>query len=473
MSGEERAFVVPTQVVAVGTRALEVPGRGRVLCVSCTLPGLLANAASVSPARWYEALAQWADGAPPADAIAPLPGAELLVHGPVGPVLAAGASARVACGVGLDVDLALSPDTIDPRADSLVYPDHTRAVYDRRDNPRGREQGVCRLRPVIECASLRGSPFWFGSTPFDHPFRMRAGGTFSARPDARGWPLDADPWVFGEAHPLLRTERIDPGDRLTVEGLVPGYASVVFQIPPYRVAITSAWRGEEFRSEPTRIHALVVLPAAGLVATVWRTAIVLRPDDAFGEDVGALIVAVEDATEAPKGAAHWAQIAAERWFHPDRAVDDRLLLPPAIAASVAAPFPVLSGDDPIAERHAAAREWAEREMGAPPENPFGEAPLADALADARAFDEATDGAPSAEPMAGIADRVLGAARARHRAAGFDPEARPAARALRARGARLAAGDPHPLDGPTPIALRACTHRCRSIAARRRRCLRNR
>ena len=438
MTSEERALVVPTQVVALGTRALEVPGRGRVLCVSCTLPVLVCDAAPVAPARWYEALAQWADGVPPADATAPIPGAEVLVHGPLGPVPSAGARARLVCGMSIDVNVALAPDILTPRDDALVYADHTRAVYHRTDNPGGRKPGPGARRPVIRCLSSSARPFWFGSTPLDHPLRLRAAGTFSARPDARGWPSDADPWVLGEAHPGLRTERIDPGDRLTLDGLVPGYPAKVFEIPRYRVAITSAWRGEAFRAEPTRIHALVVLPAAGLLATVWRTAIALRPDDPFGADVGALIVAVEDSTQEPKGSEHWAHIASERWLHPDRGVDDRLLLPPALAAGFAAPFPAVSADEPIAKRHAAAREWAQRETGAPAENPFADPPALGALADARAVDGVVDAPPSAEPMADIAERVLGASRARHRSAGFDPQVRPAVHELRARGASLAA-----------------------------------
>ena len=81
---EERALVVPTKVVTFGARALEVPGRGRVLCVSCALPFRLADGAPVTPATWYETLARHAGGNAVADTVAPLPGAEILILGPVG-----------------------------------------------------------------------------------------------------------------------------------------------------------------------------------------------------------------------------------------------------------------------------------------------------------------------------------------------------------------------------------------------------
>ena len=136
-------------------------------------------------------------------------------------------------------------------------------------------------------------------TPFDHPLRVRAAGSFADFQQSRGWPSDADPWVLGETHPLFRCERIDPGATLTLEGLFEDGAPRTLRVPPYRIALTSAWRAEEFRAETMRIHTVAVIPAAGVAAAIWRSAIGLSEGDGIGEEIGALIVGVEDAAATP------------------------------------------------------------------------------------------------------------------------------------------------------------------------------
>ena len=71
-------------------------------------------------------------------------------------------------------------------------------------------------------------------------------------------------------------------------------------MPPYRIALTSAWRAEEFRSETMRIHTLAVIPAAGVAAAIWRASVGLSDGDGIGEEIGALIVGVEDAAATPQ-----------------------------------------------------------------------------------------------------------------------------------------------------------------------------
>ena len=93
------------------------------------------------------------------------------------------------------------------------------------------------------------------------------------------------PGVLGETHPLFRCERIDPGATLTLEGLFEDGAPRTLRVPPYRIALTSAWRAEEFRAETMRIHTLAVIPAAGVAAAIWRSAIGLSegPRDRGGD----------------------------------------------------------------------------------------------------------------------------------------------------------------------------------------------
>ena len=434
---DERALVVPTGVVAIGTRALDVPRGHRVLCVSCILAFRIEDGVPVDPRDWYGAVASHAGPMAIPDSTAPLPGAEVLVLGPVGPVSEAPSRARLALSGGFDVEIALQTDAAEPSSGPTLRADFTRAVLHPDLNPQGRDPDGD-PPPAVLLAHDAPQPVWLGATPFDHALRVRAAGNFADFQQGRGWPPDADPWVLGEAHPLFRCERIDPGATLTMEGLFEDGAPRDVRVPPYRIALTSAWRAEEFRSETMRIHTLAVIPAAGVAAAMWRSPIGLSEGDGIGEEIGALIVGVEDSAAPPHDADHWAQIAMGRWIDPEEGLDDRPLLPPSLHHTVMLPFAPPGPDDPLVARHAAAQAWAKDQVGFAGENPFAErAPSArNAVEDARAIDAREDEPPSAEAMAGVADSALELARRRHRAAGFDPEARPPATEPLARGASL-------------------------------------
>ena len=434
---DERALVVPTGVVTIGTRALDVPRGRRVLCVSCILAFRIKDTVPVDPRDWYGAVASHVGPMAIPDSTAPLPGAEVLVLGPVGPVSEEPSRARLAFSGGFDVELELRSDAADPSPGSTLRADFARAVLHPEHNPQGRDPDAD-PPPAVLLARNTEQPVWLGSTPFDHPLRVRAAGSFADFQQGRGWPPDADPWVLGETHPLFRCERIDPGATLTMEGLFEDGVPRTVRVPPYRIALTSAWRAVEFRSETMRIHTLAVIPAAGVAAAIWRSAIGLSEGDGIGEDIGALIVGVEDAGATPHDADHWAQIAMGRWIDPTEGLDDRPLLPPSLAHTVSVPFAPPGPDDPLVARHAAAQSWAKEHAGVAGENPFAaRVPSANsAIEEAQAIDGREDEPPSAEAMAGVADAALDLARKRHAAAGFDPEARPPATDPLARGARL-------------------------------------
>ena len=345
------------------------------------------------------------------DSTAPLPGAEVLVLGPVGPVTEEPSRARLVVSGGFDVELVLRSDAADPSPGSTVPADFARAVRHPEHNPQGRDPDGD-PPPTVLLARNAEQPVWLGSTPFDHPLRVRAAGSFADFQQGRGWPPDADAWVLGEAHPLFRCERIDPGATLTLEGLFEDGAPRTLQAPPYRIALTSAWRAEEFRSETMRIHTLAVIPAAGVAAAIWRSAIGLSEGDGIGGEIGALIVGVEDAAATPHDADHWAQVAMGRWIDPAEGLDDRPLLPPSLAHTVTLPFAPPGPDDPLVARHAAAQAWAKEHAGLAGENPFAErAPSAQsAIEEAQTIDGREDEPPSADAMAGVADAALDLAR---------------------------------------------------------------
>ncbi|MCY4469595.1 MAG: hypothetical protein OXC08_12825, partial [Thiotrichales bacterium] len=435
---DERALVVPTGVTTIGTRALELPGGRRVLCVSCILAFRIEDGVPVDPRDWYGAVASHAGPMAIPDSTAPLPGAEVLLLGPVGPVSEAPSRARLAISGGFDVELVLRSDAADPSPGSTVRTDFARAVLHPEHNPQGRDPDGD-PPPTVLLARNAEQPVWLGSTPFDHALRVRAAGNFADFQQSRGWPPDADPWVLGEAHPLFRCERIDPGATLTLEGMFEDGMRQDVQVPPYRIALTSAWRAEEFRSETMRIHTLAAIPAAGVAAAIWRSPIGLSDGDGIGEEIGALIVGVEDAAATPHDADHWAQIAMGRWIDPQEGLDDRPLLPPSLAHTVTLPFAPPGPDDPLVARHAAAEDWAKEQAGFAGENPFAErVPSANsAIGEAQAIDGREDEPPSAEAMAGVADTALELARKRHRAAGVDPDAPAPATRTPARGGRPA------------------------------------
>ena len=73
------------------------------------------------------------------DSTAPLPGAEVLVLGPVGPVSEEPSRARLAVSGGFDVELVLRSDATDSSPGSTVRADFARAVLHPEHNPQGRD----------------------------------------------------------------------------------------------------------------------------------------------------------------------------------------------------------------------------------------------------------------------------------------------------------------------------------------------
>lgn len=406
-----RVLVFP-QAIGFGARALPVPGLGNVLCASALFPFRLSSGAPVAPADWYRSVALQAGGDTVPDSMAPLPGAEVLVFGPLSPVTGERREAHLRCGA-VQRRFLLNVDAENPGAPFPGGPEA--AVWHADDNPLGRGGPDDDRRPLIQAAEDRETPVWLGPTPFDHPVRARRAGT----PDVlsgTGWPMNADPAVLYEAHPGFWAEKLQPGEPLVFGGLAGD--DVDTALPPYRVTIV-AGRTDDIDLVPARIQCVSLIPQAGLGAVIWRTAIPLG-DDVLGESVTVLIAALEDADAPARDARHWCEIAVDRWEDQARALDDRPLLPAALAAAAAAPF-ALPDDDGVAGRHAAAEEWMREETGMP-ENPFA-APGADAaVAGAEQMEDAAGGddLPNAEDIGDAADAALALGRQRHADAGFDP-----------------------------------------------------
>ena len=439
---EGRSLIFPV-AISLGARPLNVPGRGAVLVISSFYAFRLSDGSHVRPATWYETVAAHVGPTAVPDSMSPLPGAELLVLGAVAPLAGERREALVRCG-GLMRRLRLHRDPEAP--DAPFTPGAEAAVWHEEDNPIGRGG------PDDECPALivddddPERPVWLGVTPYDHPLRLRRVGT----PDetsGTGWPPDADPAALYDAHPAFWYESFHPGDPLAFEGL--SSAPHDGCLPPYRISITSGRDDGRFLEERARIHGVSLIPGADVGAMFWRAAIDIG-DDILGESVVALIAALEDADSPAKDPEHWGRIAVNRWLEPDTALDDRPLLPAALAATVALPFALMSGDeDPIRERHAAAESWMRDELGVGEENPFGEvAPQEAALAD-QAIGEAehADAPPNANEIGELGDAALAASRRRHAEAGFkerDPEEE---RAPERRGERLQSEIDDRLSGP--------------------------
>ena len=409
---EGRALVNPV-AITLGARPLTVPGRGAVLAVSALYAFRLSDGAHVRPTVWYDTVASHAGPEVIPDSMCTLPGAELLVLGTLTPPVEDSREASVRCGV-LDRCLIVRRDPHAP--DAPVEPAPHAAVWHAEDNPAGRG-GPDDDRPaLIVDPDDPQRPVWLGPTPFDHPLRLRRVGTPDASSGA-GWPRDAGPEVLYDAHPWLWAEAFQPGERLELDGLGPTPAQG--SLPPYRITITSCHADGELRIEPARIHGVSLLPAADLGAVFWRVAIDVGAD-ILGEKVIALIAAVEDAGDAMKDPEHWGGIAADRWIQPANMLDDRPLLPAALAATVTPPFAMPEGGDPMQERYEAADAWARGEMGVET-NPFEqqappEAELADrAIAETQGEDEP----PDANAVGEMAEAALAAGRQRHADAGFE------------------------------------------------------
>lgn len=429
---EGRSLVFP-RAIALGARPLTVPGGRSVLVVSAFHAFRLSDGAHVAPSTWYETVASRAGPEVIPDAMVPLPGAELMVLGAVPPVAGRVRRASVRCGViSRNVILCRDPAS----ADASFVPDIRAAIWHEDDNPLGRG-GPDDDRPALVLDEHDSAvPVWLGPTPFDHPMRLRHVGT----PDAdsgTGWPADASAAVYHDAHPAFWTKSFSPGDSLALQGFCTRPLDT--RLPPYRITITSGREDGRFVAEPTRIHGVTVIPSADVGAVFWRASINLG-EDILGETVHALVAALEDVGSRDKDPEHWGRIAASRWLEPHTTMDDRPLLPSALAASVALPF-AMADDDPMKERHAVAEAWIKGEVGMGETNPFGElAPAEQTSLVEEAIDasEKDDEPPDANEIDEIADAVLAASRRRHEEAGFKQPAADTERAPQVRGESLAA-----------------------------------
>lgn len=449
---EGRALVLPDQI-SLAARPMRLPDGRHVLTASSLFAFRLADHAPLPPAQWFEAVASHVHPETPGDTACPLPGAELLVLGPVPGVTRRERERACLVRAGeIERELVLRPDDADPESSALV-PDYLHAVCDEETNPDGRSTDGDGPAPAILDARDAATPLWLGTTPFEHPLRLRSMGGMD--PDgAPGWPPGTDPWILSEVHPAFRSSRLDPGDRVLLDGLF----DQGFSIPPYRIEITSGFDSGVFRVEPSRIHSLALIPCAGLGAMVWRVAIDLPAHDTLGLEIAGLVAALVDADDEPRDEDHWGRIAVARWLDPTKALDDRPLLPRKLAAAFALPFAPPAPDDPVLARHAATKDWMQSEMGVPDENPFEslaseQMSLADQAVGQVSEEEDM---PDADSVGSIADEVLALARSRHAEAGFDPDEREPLKPVR-RGRALDAEICRRLDRPYQSELELSLH----------------
>ena len=284
---EGRALVVPT-AISLGLRPLAVPGRGPVMVVSSFYAFRISDHACVRPAEWYETVAIHAGPLAIPDSLCPLPGAEVVVLGPAAPVSGGSRPARIECGRA-GCSLRLHADPEQPESPVALGP--SRACWHADDNPVGRGGPGDDRTPLLVCRGDPDRPMWLGPTPFDHPLRLRCAGTPDVSSGA-GWAPDADPAVFFEAHPALRTERLDPGTPVELEGIAT--QTMRSAIPPYRITLTIGNDDGRFIPAQSRIHTLALIPRAGIGAAFRRSAIDVG-DDVMGERIVAVVAALEDA----------------------------------------------------------------------------------------------------------------------------------------------------------------------------------
>lgn len=408
MAFDGRTLVFP-QALSFGARPLPVPGRGHVMCVSALLPFRLADGAPVRPSDYFEAVSTHGGKDVAPDSMAPLPGSEVLVLGPATPVSGDEREAELRCGT-LRCRLLLRPDPDAP--DAPLRPGPEEAAWHEEDNPFGRGGPGDDRRPLIVLPDRPDRPVWLGATPFLHPARTRLMGV-SDRLGAGGWPADASPSVLHEAHPAFWTDSLYPGDPLRITGLC--REDVDVELPPYRPNLASS-RAPDGRwiAESARIHTLVLLPAAALGAVIWRASIALGSDP-IGETVTALVFALEDPGAPERDEQDLAEIAAVRWLNPVAALDDRPLLPAAMAAAAAPPQVDASA---FGAQHAAAEEWARKETGMGDFDPFGEPDVVKELGEAANAGSPTS-AQDLDALAGIGRKAMEDSKRRHEEAGFE------------------------------------------------------
>ena len=411
MAAHGRAMVFPL-AIGVGARPVDVPGSGTVLCISAFYPFRLSDGEPVRPADWHQAVSSRGGENAVPDAMVPLPGAEVLLLGDVPPVQGEYREALLQCG-SVSKAFLLRPDPDAPEAPLRLGPEA--AAWHRDDNPVGRGGPEDDRRPLILDRQDPQRALWLGATPLEHPTRMRRVGTAAS---GIGWPRDTQANVLNEAHPAFWAPSLYPGEPLAMRGL--GDVDVETNLPPYRATVTSGRVDGAVVPETARIHAVTLIPAADVCAVFWRATIDLG-DDVLGENVVMVVVGLEDMNATPKDEYHWAGIATDRWEDPALALDDRPLLPAALAAAIPAPFELPEGASPIENRIAAAEEWAKKEAGAPETNPFEdtapeEARLAEQMQQAAAGDGSNP--PNSAEIDVLAKTAMAAAKKKHEKRGF-------------------------------------------------------
>ena len=423
---EGRALVYP-QAIAFGARCVSVPARGNVLCASATVAFSLHDARLLEPAQWYEALRRCAGTAVVPDAMLPLPGAEVLVLGGT-EVDEPRREATLRCG-SVSRAIILKPDPDAPG--EPLDPGPEAAIWHEEDNPFGRGGPDDDRRALIVDAERPERPLWFGATPAHHPVRLRRVGVPDSESGA-GWPRDSSPAVLHDAHEAFWASELNPGDPLLLTGLASD--AVDIDLPPYRVAVASSRMPDgEWFAEEVRIHSVTLVPRAGVGAMLWRAVIDLG-EDVMGQSITALVAALEDRDAPVRDHYELAYVAVDRWHRPERTLDDRPLLPPGLAATVAPPFPLPPDDDPHAQRQAAAQDWAREEAGVS-FNPF--APPADEEDFGKRMSEAADAPTDMGAVGEIADAALRKSKDLHEKMGFGDVAPPVPREPVVRGERLA------------------------------------
>lgn len=405
MAFEGRSHVFP-QALIFGARPLPLPGVGYVLCSSALLPFRLQDGVPVPPNDYFEAVSSVAGKDVAPDSMAPLPGSEVLVLGPVSPVVGDERRAELRCG-DLHCQLLIRPDPEAPENPLWLGPEA--ALWHEQDNPWGCGSNDER-HPRIVMANQPDRPVWLGPTSFLHPARARLMGS-SDKMGAGGWPEDARLTALHEAHPAFWTESIHPGDSLNMSGFSAG--SVDLKIPLFRPNLASL-RAPDARwvSEVVRIHTVVLLPEADLGALIWRSYIKLGSKDPLGESVDALVFALEDITAPERDEQDLADIAVLRWTEPTAALDDSPLLP----ASMVEPPPAT--DLPaFNERYEAAEAWAREETRIGDLNPFKEPELAKDAATALDTDNPQP-TTDLDAVANVGKRLMADSKRRHEKAGF-------------------------------------------------------
>ena len=424
---EGRALTYP-QAIAFGARCLTVPRRGNVLCASATVAFSLHDAKVLKPAQWYEALRACAGTEATPDAMAPLPGAEVLVLGGI-EVDEPRREAALRCG-SVSRAIILKPDPDAPGEPIDAGPEA--AVWHAEDNPDGRGGPGDDRRPLIIDVDRPTRPLWLGPTPMQHPVRLSRMGVPDARSGA-GWPTDAKLSVLHDAHEAFWARALNPGDPLVLTGLSSDEVNI--DLPPYRIAMVSARApGLKWFAEDVRIHSVTLVPRAGVGAMLWRAGIDLG-EDIMGQSITALVAALEDADAPARDPEELAYIAEQRWLRPELTLDDRPLLPPALAATVAPPLVFPPDDDPHALKQSAAQDWAREETGVN-FNPFA-APSEDKDFGKQMREVASE-SPDLNALTEIADSALQQSKDLHEKMGFGDVAPPTPREPVARGEDLAA-----------------------------------